>query len=101
MQTIGVVDGSGVLYDPHGLNKEELLKLANGRKLARFFDKSKLSPQGFFVDVDENDVKLPDGTLVANGTDYRNVFHLNPLAGADIFVPCGGRPGELFIYSDR
>jgi NAD-specific glutamate dehydrogenase len=24
---VGIVDGSGVLYDPHGIDKDELLKL--------------------------------------------------------------------------
>jgi hypothetical protein len=26
---VGIVDGSGVLYDPNGIDREELLKLAN------------------------------------------------------------------------
>lgn len=37
---------------------------------------------------------LPDGTVVPSGLDFRNTFHLNPLNGAKIFVPCGGRPGN-------
>jgi len=94
-KTIGVVDGSGVLYDPAGIEKTELVRLAVARKMVKFFDKSKLSPKGFFVDVDDHDIVLPDGTVVANGTDFRNSFHLNPLAGADIFVPCGGRPESI------
>jgi len=44
---------------------------------------------------DSSDIKLPDGTVVSNGTDFRNSFHLNSLAGADIFVPCGGRPESV------
>jgi len=62
-----------------------------------FFDRSKLSSKGFFIDVDQNDVKLPDGSVVASGLEFRNNFHLNPLAAADIFVPCGGRPEAINI----
>jgi len=60
--------------------------------MAREFDRSKLSKQGFFVDVNDKDITLPDSSKVANGFDFRNNFHLNPLASADFFVPCGGRP---------
>jgi glutamate dehydrogenase len=97
-KTIAIVDGSGVLYDPNGIDKEELRRYcAAERKMARFFDKSKLSPKGWFVDVDQSDVKLPDGTVVASGMDFRNQFHLNPLSAADLFVPCGGRPEAINI----
>jgi len=91
-KTIGIVDGSGVLYDPQGLDRTALLAVADARKMAREFDKSKISAQGFFVDINDIDKKLPDGTVVSSGMDYRNNFHLNPLAAADFFVPCGGRP---------
>jgi len=30
---IGIVDGSGVLYDPQGLSRESLLKLVDSRKM--------------------------------------------------------------------
>lgn len=64
-KTIGIVDGSGVLYDPQGINREELLRLATKRQMVIEFDTSKLSPQGFRVLVDENNVKLP-GIFVSN-----------------------------------
>ncbi|RKO87189.1 Glutamate/Leucine/Phenylalanine/Valine dehydrogenase-domain-containing protein, partial [Blyttiomyces helicus] len=91
-KTIGIVDGSGVLYDPAGINREELLRLATQRLMISAFDIAKLSPKGFRVLVDENNIKLPDGTFVDSGVKFRNEFHLNPLASADVFVPCGGRP---------
>jgi len=94
-KTIGIVDGSGVLFDPLGINKEELTRVAEARKMAKFFDKSKLGKGGFFVDIDDNEITLPDGTLVPSGLEFRNSFHLNPLAKADIFVPCGGRPESV------
>jgi glutamate dehydrogenase len=94
-KTIGVVDGSGVLFDPLGLDRAELNRLANLRKMVIHFDKSKLSPQGFVVSVDDVDITLPDGTKVPSGLLFRNEFHLNPISKADVFVPCGGRPESI------
>lgn len=96
-RTVCVVDGSGVLYDPEGLNREELTALAGQRKMAEGFDRSKLSPAGFFVHVNDRNVTLPDGTEVKSGTEFRNSFHLNPMLKADLFVPCGGRPNSINI----
>ena len=96
-KTIAVVDGSGVLYDPAGINREGLLGLANQRVMVEHFDKSLLSSDGFFVSVNDKQVTLPDGTLVSNGEEFRNTFHLHPLAKADLFVPCGGRPAAVNI----
>ena len=96
-RTVCVIDGSGVLYDPNGLNREELAALANERKMVEAFDRSKLSPGGFFVNVNDRNVTLPDGTEVKNGTEFRNTFHLNPMLKADLFVPCGGRPNSITI----
>lgn len=58
-KTIAIIDGSGVLHDPVGLNREELIRLAKLRKPAGFFDKSKLSKDGYLVRVEDQDVKLP------------------------------------------
>ncbi|KAJ3329151.1 NAD-dependent glutamate dehydrogenase [Blyttiomyces sp. JEL0837] len=91
-KTIGIVDGSGVLYDPEGINREELLRLATHRLMVSQFDLAKLSKNGFRVLVDETNIKLPNGTIVDSGLKFRNEFHLDPLSSADVFVPCGGRP---------
>ena len=71
-RTVAVVDGSGVLYDPHGINQAELAKLAKHRQMTRLFDKCKLSSDGFFVDVEDVDVTLPNGEVVQRGIDFRN-----------------------------
>lgn len=94
---IAIVDGAGVLVDPQGINHEELLRLAKARVMINNFDVSKLSPEGYRVLVDENDVRLPNGDLVANGTTFRNTFHLRHGGGLqyDTFVPCGGRPESI------
>jgi glutamate dehydrogenase len=57
-KTVAVIDGSGVLYDQNGLNREELLRLANNRQTVSNFDVSKLT-KGFRVLIDENNVHLP------------------------------------------
>ncbi|KAF1807376.1 Glutamate/Leucine/Phenylalanine/Valine dehydrogenase-domain-containing protein [Mucor lusitanicus] len=94
-KTIAIVDGSGVLYDPVGIDRTELTRLANARVMISNFDTSKLSPEGFRVLVDEDNVKLPDGTVVENGLMWRNSMHTNALAQATLFVPNGGRPESV------
>jgi len=94
-KTIGIVDGSGVLYDPLGINKEELARIAQERKTIEHFNTSKLGSSGFRVLVSEIDVKLPNGETVESGLAFRNEFHVHPLSRADLFVPCGGRPASV------
>jgi len=96
-KTIAIVDGSGSIYDPKGLDRKELTKLAKERKMICHFDTKKLSKEGFRVLIDEKDVKLPNGELVPNGETFRNMFHLTKYAKADMFVPCGGRPKAINI----
>ncbi len=94
-----IIDGSGVLYDPQGINRNELNRLAKERLMAEHFDTSKLSSQGFFVHVNDVNKQLPDGTIVESGLDFRNTFHLDPRFKADLFVPCGGRPKSINIQN--
>jgi glutamate dehydrogenase len=98
-KTLCVIDGSGVLYDPEGLNRNELMRLVKKRHMVENFKRSKLSKNGFFVHINDRNVKLPDGTLVENGFIFRNTFHLNPILKADLFVPCGGRPKSITIQN--
>ncbi len=96
-RTLAVVDGSGVVYDPRGLDRKTLLGLADRRQMVRHFDRSKLSTDGFVVTIEDRDLVLPDGTRVINGEHFRNRFHLLPNITADLFVPCGGRPRSINI----
>jgi glutamate dehydrogenase len=52
-KTIAVVDGSGVLFDPQGINHDELARLARGRLMVKFVDPSKISSQGRLVLVED------------------------------------------------
>lgn len=100
---VSIIDGSGVICDPNGLDRNELVRLAKARKMISDFDLSKLSNVGYRVLVDEIDKKLPDGEIIARGVDFRNTAHTrNFKAGhegrsADVMVPCGGRPEAINI----
>ncbi|KAK6464753.1 NAD-specific glutamate dehydrogenase [Scheffersomyces coipomensis] len=100
---VGIVDGSGVIADPNGLDKDELIRLAKARKMIDHFDKSKLSKDGYVVLVDDADIKLPHGQIVDNGVAFRNTFHLKLKEqfpdGVDLFVPCGGRPAAIDTHN--
>eukprot|EP00758_Cryptobia_borreli_P007909 Tbor_TRINITY_DN5340_c1_g1::TRINITY_DN5340_c1_g1_i1::g.4442::m.4442/K15371/GDH2; glutamate dehydrogenase len=92
---IAIVDGSGSLYDPEGLNRDELTRLAKARLSISHFDNTKLSSLGFFIGIQEKNRTLPDGTLVEDGEVFRNTYHFSKFCVADTFVPCGGRPATI------
>lgn len=97
-----IIDGGSILFDPDGLDKRELRKLAfsrhsSPRKNSLDFPREKLGPQGFIVPIGSTDVTLPDGTLVQDGTLFHRSFltdakNRKHLAQANIkaFIPCGG-----------
>ncbi|KAI1354587.1 NAD-specific glutamate dehydrogenase-like protein [Xylaria sp. FL0043] len=90
-----IVDGSGVLVDPNGIDKDELRRLAKARVMISHFDISKLSKDGYRVLCDDSNITLPSGEFVNSGTSFRNVFHLRDSDLTDCFVPCGGRPESI------
>jgi glutamate dehydrogenase len=94
---LAIIDGSGVLYDPRGIERKELKRLAEQRKMIENFDKRLISPKGFLVKIKDQDIVLPDGEKVISGLEFRNTFHLHPKFEADLFVPCGGRPASINI----
>eukprot|EP00758_Cryptobia_borreli_P011593 Tbor_TRINITY_DN5677_c1_g1::TRINITY_DN5677_c1_g1_i1::g.9098::m.9098/K15371/GDH2; glutamate dehydrogenase len=99
----GIVDGSGVLYDPNGIDRNELMRLAKERKTIIHFDTSKLSKDGFFLAADKNrdaageSTTLPDGTIVTKTIEFRDQFHLSEYASSDVFVTGGGRPRSVTL----
>jgi glutamate dehydrogenase len=96
-----LIDGGSVLFDPQGLDREALMKIAfmrhsHPRANSRIFP-AKLSPQGFMVTLDAKNIPLPDGTIVEDGAMFHRSFLSNPenrrfVHQADIraFIPCGG-----------
>ena len=93
-QYTAIVDGSGVLADPNGIDGDELLRLAKKRSRISGYNVKKLSADGYRVLIDEKNIVLPTGEQVNNGTIFRNKFHLRE-GQFDLFVPCGGRPGSI------
>ncbi len=97
-----VIDGGSVLFDPDGLDKKELMKLAfkrnsSPRENSLAFPEDKLGPRGFRVPLQAKNVQLPDGTLVGDGTMFHRNFLTDPdnrglIREAHIaaFIPCGG-----------
>lgn len=94
-KTIVIIDGGGVVFDPQGLDRSELIRLAKSRLDSSHFDESKLGIAGFKVKVSDRDMRLPDGSAIPSGLAFRNSFHLDPRMKADLFVPCGGRPKSI------
>ncbi|KAK3044236.1 glutamate dehydrogenase (NADP(+)) gdh1, partial [Coniosporium uncinatum] len=92
---IAISDGAGVLVDPEGLDRNELIRLAKDRVMVSDFDISKLSKNGYRVLVSENDVTLPSGETIRSGMTFRNTFYLRTDLGYDLFIPCGGRPASI------
>jgi glutamate dehydrogenase len=97
-----VIDGGSILFDPDGLDKEALMKLAfmrhtDPRANSLAFPEEKLSPNGFRVPLKGKNITLPDGTFVADGAMFHRNFITDPanrkfIEQADIqaFIPCGG-----------
>lgn len=97
-----IVDGGSVLFDPAGLDHEELMKLAVARHTrprlnSAAYPTSKLSRDGFLIPRQTGRFELPDGAPVPDGAFFHRTFLLNPEmrrylvpAGINIFVPCGG-----------
>ncbi|QUC23638.1 uncharacterized protein UV8b_07879 [Ustilaginoidea virens] len=94
-----IVDGSGVLADPNGLDRAELLRLAKKRAMISEYDMSKVSKDGYRVLCEDANVTLPTGEVVTNGTSFRNTYHLRDTGMTDAFVPCGGRPESIDLIS--
>ena len=64
-KTIAIIDGSGVIHDPLGLDRSELTRLARERKMIVDFDKSKLSAEGYKILCEDTDFALPSTSLLS------------------------------------
>ncbi|MCP4119723.1 MAG: NADP-specific glutamate dehydrogenase GdhA, partial [Desulfobacteraceae bacterium] len=97
-----IIDGGSVLFDPAGLDKRELMKIAFMRHTSPRADTlaypaEKLSARGFRVPISAKNITLPDGTFVEEGTLFHRNFLYDPanrkrISQANIraFIPCGG-----------
>ena len=57
---VGIVDGSGVLYDPEGIDRQQLITLAKSRRMVQSFN-GPLSAEGYLVLVTDENRTLPTG----------------------------------------
>jgi glutamate dehydrogenase len=97
-----IIDGGSILFDPAGLDKKELMKIAfmrhtSPRANTLQFPVEKLSPQGFRVPLKGKNITLPDGTFVEDGAMFHRTFLSEPgnremirQANIQAFIPCGG-----------
>ncbi|MGB9642355.1 MAG: NADP-specific glutamate dehydrogenase GdhA [Candidatus Ratteibacteria bacterium] len=97
-----IIDSGSVLFDPMGLDRKELMKIAlarhtNPRQNTLAYPDEKLSPQGFKVPRVKQKFVLPDSTIVEDGTFFHRNFLSNTemrkyiqRANINVFIPCGG-----------
>lgn len=107
---IALLDGSGTIYDPQGLDLDILVDLFHQSKPIRFYPPEKLSNGGFLLDTSKKkqestysrktlcyrkvDNKLEEDWL--SGSDMNHLLRHNVhQTVSDIFIPAGGRPRTL------
>jgi len=78
-----VMDNTGLVFDPQGLDKTELERIAFQARLgfgsnAQAFLVEKLSPEGFKVPATEKYLTLPDGRVVEDGAVFLHNFIFDP-----------------------
>lgn len=86
---LSMSDGHGAMYDPEGLDHEELIRLVKSGQRCHQFDKSRLKGQGAF----SMSVEDPEGKR------QRDTLHNT--VKADLFIPAGGRPDTINLKNWR
>ncbi|HRU07340.1 MAG TPA: NAD-glutamate dehydrogenase, partial [Candidatus Brocadiia bacterium] len=97
-----IIDGGSVLFDPNGLDRRELLKIAVARHTeprlnSLAYPAEKLGPGGFKIPRAPGAFTLPGGSKVEDGAFFHRGFLCDPAsrklvaqANINAFVPCGG-----------
>jgi len=97
-----VIDGGSVLFDPVGLEKKELMKIAfmrnsDPRANSLLYPEELLSDKGFKVPLRARNFTLPDGRVVEDGALFHKTFLADvgnrkfiKEANIQAFIPCGG-----------
>ncbi len=97
-----LIDGGSILFDPLGLDKKELMKLAfmrnsDPRANSLNYPEDKLSERGFMVPLHGKNITLPDGEIVEDGALFHRTFLSDVTnrkyiqeANIEAFIPCGG-----------
>ena len=97
-----IADSGSVLFDPDGLDRDELLRLAMARHTqprlnSLAFQSGRLGSRGFRVLRSAGSLVLPGGTNVDDGPYFQRTYLTDPAsrewieaAEIQVFVPCGG-----------
>ena len=105
LKIVAITDGPAVIYDPEGIDRDELGKLVLKANLDSF-DPAKLQGDGAYmlfskeVNKKYRLVERQKGKNFERKVDrneYMSIFQNNLYNYADIFMPCGGRPSTLNI----
>ncbi len=104
---VAVTDGPAAVYDPAGLDREELSSLVLKKNLDAF-SPDKLQDDGAYmvfsksIPTPESDryrfVYRKNGIIaekMISRDEYMNYFQNNIYNYADVFLPCGGRPSTI------
>ncbi len=107
---LAITDVSGTIFDPEGLDLEELVKLFHEEKPIRFYPPQKLHEGGFLLDLqtkrDQNEYSqqtlcyrkegqnVVQDWLIGNDTHHLFSHNLHQVV-TDVFIPGGGRPRTL------
>lgn len=104
LRIVAVTDGPAALFDPAGIDREELSRLVHTANLDAFHPE-KLKGEGAYLilrnpDADANYpmFTVRSGTLAERRIprdDFMRMFQANICHEADVFIPCGGRPQTI------
>ncbi|MCB1108191.1 MAG: NAD-glutamate dehydrogenase, partial [Chlamydiia bacterium] len=107
---VALVDVSGTIYDPEGLDLDELVKLFHEGKPINCYPPKKLNDRGFLLDTQQKREQSAYATQTLcykkdgkklieewiGGSEMNHLLRFNVhQAQTDIFVPGGGRPRTL------
>ncbi len=109
MRIVAITDGPAALFDPAGIDRDELSKLVLSANLDKFDPRCLKGEGGFIVYSTPRNadgvefyrqIVRRDGRnveLKITRDEFMGIFQSNLHRYADIFVPCGGRPSTVNI----
>jgi len=114
LKLLAIQDGTGLLYDPKGIDHAELMRLFNEGIGVAQFKTALLNEEGFLLSMHKTQQRSPGveevslqkrelgaGAAAENwlGASEANSMYSHFLLGlkCDVFLPCGGRPRTLSV----
>ncbi len=104
LSIVAVTDGPAAVYDPDGIDREELSRLIHKANLDGF-DSARLKGEGAYMLFNRSDEEgnYPMDVVVNGALEHRRIprdefmrlFQDNICHEADVFIPCGGRPQTI------